>query len=129
MMQRVYLSGPITGLPDGNRDAFMSAARRLRFEGYAVINPVEMAGFSALDWKDYMRQDLRWLADCDVIAMLPGWEKSRGARCELSVALSLAFGVMNAETLEFFDIETKAKWLNSLKEVFDPTPEDEGVLC
>lgn len=33
-----------------------------------------------------MRADLRALLDCDVVALLPGWEQSRGARREVSIA-------------------------------------------
>ena len=38
----VYLSGPMTGLPDFNRPAFHAAAAALRAQGYVVINPAEV---------------------------------------------------------------------------------------
>ena len=39
---RVYLSGPITNMPDHNRAAFDAAAKRLRDESHFVINPHEL---------------------------------------------------------------------------------------
>ena len=43
----VYLSGPMTGLPDFNRPAFHAAAAALRAQGYVVINPAEVARLTA----------------------------------------------------------------------------------
>ena len=36
---RIYLSGPMTGLPDLNRPAFEAAEKRLMTQGHFVINP------------------------------------------------------------------------------------------
>lgn len=36
---RIYLSGPMTGLPDLNRPAFDAATARLTAQGHFVINP------------------------------------------------------------------------------------------
>ena len=37
----VYLSGPMTGLPDLNFPAFHAAADKLRSQGVQVVNPAE----------------------------------------------------------------------------------------
>ena len=39
---RVYISGPMTGLPNNNRAAFDAAARRLSVVGHFVINPHDL---------------------------------------------------------------------------------------
>ena len=36
---RIYVSGPMTGMPDNNIHAFRAAAERLRSQGHFVINP------------------------------------------------------------------------------------------
>jgi hypothetical protein len=41
-MKKIYLSGPMTGLPDLNFPAFHAEAARLRALGYDVINPAEL---------------------------------------------------------------------------------------
>jgi hypothetical protein len=90
-MSTVYLSGPITGLPDLNRLAFELAAIDLRHKGYRVINPHEACiGLPpSSTWLDYMRVDIKALVMCDAIYMLPGWWKSRGARIEWVIAKML----------------------------------------
>lgn len=40
---RIYIAGPITGLPDCNVHAFEAAAKRFCDDGHFVINPVEMS--------------------------------------------------------------------------------------
>ncbi|MCY1527250.1 hypothetical protein D9M68_623110 [compost metagenome] len=40
-MKRIYLAGPMTGLPEFNYPAFHAEAARLRALGYQVENPAE----------------------------------------------------------------------------------------
>jgi len=85
---RVYVSGPMTGLPNLNFPAFHKAAASLRASGYEVVNPAELDESDGVDlpWADYLRRDIRYLLDCTHIALLPGWENSRGARLEKHIA-------------------------------------------
>ncbi len=97
----------MTGLPENNYPAFHAAARTLRAQGHTVVNPAEIhphgrlrrllhrvlralrlvrAHKPAPTWEEYMRADLRALVGCEAIALLPGWEQSRGARREVSIA-------------------------------------------
>jgi hypothetical protein len=85
-MIRVYLAGPMTGLPEFNFPAFNRAAASLRASGYFVINPVEIDSDTTGKWEDYMRKDIPQLLTCDQIALLPGWENSRGAKLEKHIA-------------------------------------------
>ena len=83
-----YLSGPMTGLPDNGYPAFEAAAERLRSQGVQVISPHEIIppGAGPWTWAQHMRVDLAALLTADVIVMLPGWEGSRGAQLEKTVA-------------------------------------------
>lgn len=84
--ERVYLAGPVTGVP-GYRAAFEHWARSLRASGYEVVSPVEHdLDERSLSWVAWMRRGLRQLLDCDRIAVMPGWQGSRGARVEYCVA-------------------------------------------
>jgi hypothetical protein len=88
---RVYISGPITGKPDGNREAFNAAALDLRQRGHVPINPQDLPTpiLGVNDYKGWMRQDIRALCDCDAILMLPGWSISEGAKLERKVAKAI----------------------------------------
>ena len=93
----VYVSGPMTGLPDLNRPKFNSEADLLRAQGFTVVNPAESVLPESATWKEHMREDIRAMLDCDRIHMLPGWERSRGAVLELTIAHALGFTVTNAK--------------------------------
>lgn len=97
-MQIVYVSGPITGVPEANRPAFQRAAASLRTVGHQPVVPHEICP-NPESWEAAMRCDIAVLCTCDAIAMLPGWEQSRGARLEHAVARELGLRVifMNQE--------------------------------
>jgi len=91
---KVYIAGPMTGLPDYNYPAFFAAEKALRELGYETINPARTEGREGCKtWLDYMRAALRDVADADAIAMLPGWADSRGATVEYNLGKSLGLPV------------------------------------
>jgi hypothetical protein len=91
---RVYIAGPITGMPNDNHPAFHAAAADYRSRGCFVINPAEVfAPGTAPGWVECMRVLLPLLMTCEMIVMLPGWTKSKGARLEHHTARELAFAI------------------------------------
>lgn len=98
----VYLSGPMSGIKDENFPAFNAAARALRMLGYEVVNPAEFEtdvdGLSERSrWVKYLKADIKALMDCDGIVMLPGWQKSEGAKLEHYNAKALDLVIMSPE--------------------------------
>jgi hypothetical protein len=87
----VYISGPITGKPDLNRPAFAKAAASLTASGYLVVNPFDVCQNPG-SWEEAMRADIKALMDCTHIALLPDWNRSRGARIEAELAAHLGMG-------------------------------------
>lgn len=85
---RVYVAGPMTGIPNFNYDAFHEAAERLRAMGHEVENPAENVNDSG-EWVEWMKLALAQVIRCDGIALLDGWQNSRGAILEVHVATSL----------------------------------------
>lgn len=90
---KIYVAGPMTGLPDLNFPAFHAAAAHLRAQGHTVINPAEINPDTTAAWEDCMRRDIAELVTCDGIHLLPGWRVSRGARLEHHIATSLGLMV------------------------------------
>ena len=107
---RVYLAGPMTGIPQFNFPAFDAAARDLRDRGFDVVSPAEMddpetrrAALASPDgapgsgttngetWGDFLARDVKLIADggIEAIIVLPGWERSRGARLETFVGAAM----------------------------------------
>ncbi len=94
---KVYISGPMTGIEQFNFPAFNDAAARWRAAGHEVFNPAEkQEEGTGLSWQAYMKLDIKLLCDCEAIAMLPGWEKSRGASLEVYLATQLGMNVFDA---------------------------------
>jgi len=123
--KRIYIAGPMTGYPDCNFAAFHAAAERLAQAGWKVFNPAEnFGGRKDLARETYLRLDLAMLAQCDAIAMLPGWEDSRGAKLEYLVANELGCTIIDAVTLRPLEnTPTATVALHRLRLVEPPTNE------
>lgn len=105
---KLYLAGPMSGIKDFNFPAFHAAATVLRGLGHSVWSPAERdeaEGFNpttdkAQPLRHYMRFDLPAVLDCDAVAVLPGWRKSKGAQLEVHVATQCSIPVLSANGLE-----------------------------
>ena len=94
MTRRVYIAGPMTGLPEHNYPAFHRAAAKLREAGHHVESPAEPGQVDGWTWADYMRRGLQQMLTCDTIALLPHWHESRGAMIEYRLADTLGMGTI-----------------------------------
>lgn len=93
-MTKIYITGPMTGLPDYNRKAFAEATAQLRDLGFKVVNPHELkepflkVNDPDYNWRQYLARDISVLLTDDIegVVVLPGWDKSRGSVLEIHVA-------------------------------------------
>jgi hypothetical protein len=105
---KVYLAGPMSGIKQFNYPAFHEAARVLREKGLEVISPAEMdtpeqqahamasvdgnvadsVAATKITWAQTLAKDVVVIGDVvtDVVT-LPNWNKSRGARLEVTTAM------------------------------------------
>lgn len=103
---KIYLAGPMTGLPDFNYPAFNRAAEKFREQGHTIFNPAEnFGGDDSRSRREYMRADLEMLLQADTIALLPGWRESHGARYELLTAQNLGLRTFDARYRYLIEIE------------------------
>lgn len=88
VVQRTYLSGPITGIADYHQ-RFEKAKVELVAAGYKnIANPAELDGvINEAKYEEYMSLCMSLLEMCDVVVMLPGWKESLGANREYGYAL------------------------------------------
>lgn len=104
---RVYIAGPMSGLPANNYPAFNQAAEDLADVGFEPLNPVNVSkhcnGSCKHDWQWYMRRTLTMMLTADRVALLPGWENSRGATIENDLALSIGIPVTTIDHLLYTD--------------------------
>ena len=97
---RIYLSGKITGLEkEVYSRQFARAETFYKTSGFDVVNPVKI-GEEVLkinpkaEWQDFMIRDLEALRTCTHIALLEGWEESKGAKMEKAEAEKLGLEIM-----------------------------------
>jgi hypothetical protein len=107
-MKTVYLSGPVSGRPEKEySEHFYRAGGEIRRRA-AADRPGMIAAFNPVPyrkaktepgapWHECMRYCVSRLAQCDGIALLQGWENSRGARLELDLADKLKIPVVYIE--------------------------------
>lgn len=116
-MTKLYLAGPMRGIPEFNFPAFQSAAALLRRQGFEVFSPAERdierhggknisAGNAngdeavaikehGFNLRDALADDTAYICkQADGIALLPGWRGSKGAVAEHALAVALGLLVL-----------------------------------
>lgn len=106
---KTYISGPLAGLPEVPREEkvarFKRAAETLHSMGLESLDPNDLHALCGKDdcgdtnghtWDCWLRWDIiGMLQECDSIALLPGWESSKGARLELHIAQELGWNIID----------------------------------
>jgi hypothetical protein len=122
--RKIYIAGPMRGIPQFNFPAFDAAAKELRSYGWEVTSPADLEREAAFDpstlpidhdWSkvpewfsldDAIERDLRAIREADAIYMLKGWEQSMGAKAEKSIAEWREIKVMYQEPPSATDGQT-----------------------
>lgn len=105
----IYISGPMTGLPEMNAALFTEAEAMLTRLGAQPKNPHKIVDFSTLKpgatdvevWNFCMKQDLKVMYDCGGLVMLPNWAQSIGATWEFLNAKTLKMPVFELSKPDF----------------------------
>lgn len=111
--KRVYLAGPMRGHKDFNFDKFCETAKKLTDSGWFVFNPaqrdIDIHGRETFNsetgdlndlppWFDLrgsFAADTHWICtEAHAVALLPGWETSKGARAERALAEALGLEII-----------------------------------
>lgn len=117
---KIYIAGPMRGIPHFNAEAFNWAAEALKKKEWTVvINPVDLdrecfgldvtelpedwnwqSVPDGIDVQELLRNDLMELMKCDAIYLLEGWEHSHGAKLEKQTAEAVGIEVFYQKPLE-----------------------------
>lgn len=84
MKERLYICGPMTGLPDKNVPAFAQAQEDLIAARYTVYNPTVLESIAPADapYSWFLRAALQMLLQSDAVALLPLPSTPPGRHCE-----------------------------------------------
>lgn len=100
-MNKVYISGKITGLPEQEyKKNFTEAEKKLKFFNYIPINPTKIGIVPGFKWEDYMKESIKLLCDCDFIYYLSNADESKGASLERQTATALGIPTLNIQQLD-----------------------------
>jgi hypothetical protein len=96
---KVYISGPMTGIPNLNFPQFEAAENVVKCALLECFNPIHIpAPLTALKgdalWRYYMHHCVRAIPDCDAMLMLPNWQNSKGAVWEHRIAEMLGLTIL-----------------------------------
>lgn len=116
---KLYISGPMRGIPAFNFPAFDAARDALLAAGHEVFSPADkdrkqfgekasqiegskdgnFEGIAHLASKaEIIRPDIEYILDyAEGIATLPGWENSKGAKAEVALGEFLGIPVDNVD--------------------------------
>lgn len=78
---KVYIAGPMTGLPNHNFEAFNAAAEAWRQAGWEVVNPAELDAHTGLSHEELAKRDKWWYYERDFGYFL-GWLPHDSFACE-----------------------------------------------
>ena len=96
-----YIAGPITKRLNTYQYAFADAEMVLNYLGYKVLNPAWLP--KGLKDEDYQRIDDAMLQSADVVVLLKGWERSKGARREARLAEQLGKKLIEYEQIDMME--------------------------
>lgn len=99
-----YLAGPMRGYPKYNFPRFAAAARFLRNRGLSIVSPHELDLETGFDPEHdtaeagptligMLKRDMLAVLDSDGVIVLEGWQDSRGATTEVSLAIAAGLPV------------------------------------
>jgi hypothetical protein len=112
---KVYIAGPITGMPEYNWEAFHWAEGKFpdsvnpltwylspnaKFYKTVAVDEINAEYGITKSHGDYLREALSLLLTCSAIYLLPGWSKSAGASLEYRVAVACGMAVFYAPGAE-----------------------------
>lgn len=90
---KIYIAGPITGTED-YIERFIAANTAIIRKGHEAVNPVFInrviptVGETAISYGHIMNICKALLGACDAIYLMPGWQRSNGARIEHAEAIN-----------------------------------------
>lgn len=103
MAEKIYLAGPMSGIPDHNKAEFLKWEAKLKTTGAEVFNPITspasrlvqsgiLSGQQA--YRRCLALDLKYICEeATSIFLLRGWERSPGACAEHATAVALGLHI------------------------------------
>lgn len=96
----MFITGPMTGLPDYNRDSFDKAAKTIEALGHIPLNPYRQDFVDTKrTWGECMLASLLLLLEADAILALEGAENSTGSGIERVFAARMDLPAVTYRTL------------------------------
>lgn len=127
---KIYVAGPMRGIPQFNFPAFFDAEEWLQAKGHEVFNPArsdkehygegvnnsatgdlnDPAAQTGFSLREALGRDAAYITGyADAVYMLTGWEKSTGAKAEWTLAVALGLMIFYQGGLEDWEYNADPK--------------------
>ena len=106
---KVFISGPMKGYPNFNKEAFDQAEKELVQQGYTVFKPAWMDFSGEWTKQDKRAIDAAIMSRCDAVYQLPGWDRleNSGSRMEYAFAQGAGMIFLEKDADGFFFVVNK----------------------
>lgn len=103
MSEKIYLAGPMSGIPHYNKPEFIKWEAKLKTTGAEVFNPINSPASRLVQsgiltgqqaYRRCLAMDLKYICEeATSIFLMRGWEKSPGAQAEQATAVALGLNI------------------------------------
>ncbi|WP_417669474.1 DUF4406 domain-containing protein [Pseudoalteromonas tetraodonis] len=98
-MKKIYIAGPMTGLPNFNREAFNTMAEVILRNGNIPLNPATLP--AGLEQNEYMDICFAMVRAAEQVVFLSGWGESEGAQAEYAYSKKLGLELLMSDLKPF----------------------------
>ena len=118
---KIYIAGPMSGLPNHNYPKFLSVEADLRDMGYKnILNPAHIAnGDTGKIYSYYIRESLNLIKDANAVVFLNGWQKSKGAQLEYHCSTLMDLKTFDEDYNRFYKNEEEPVEDKTICEIAD----------
>lgn len=89
----IYIAGAVSTIGiEKAEPLFRQKEQELTAQGFRVLNPVKLVlqhGYEKRPWREIMQFLIPFVAVCDILYIMHGWQQSKGANIERNLCMGI----------------------------------------
>lgn len=122
---KVFISGPMRGYENGNKEMFDRCEEALIRRGFSVFNPSWLQYDDTWERADLLEIDICALNKCQCICHLPGWQNASGCKIEHTYAVEVGKPELYFDGTDIFIVSKfigKGAGMMKIQDIQSPVP-------